>query len=53
MVIAIAPIIIAIVGLLAYSLSTNAKVTELGRLAFFAGLLVLTFVLAHQTVHLP
>lgn len=32
--------IVALVGLLAYALSGSPKVAELGRLAFFAGLLV-------------
>ena len=32
-------LIIAVIGLLIYALSSNAKVAELGRIAFFAGLL--------------
>lgn len=37
--ISIAPLLVAVIGLLVYALSTNAKVAELGRIAFFAGLL--------------
>ena len=34
------PLLVAIVGVLAYALSTNGKVQEMGRIAFFCGLLV-------------
>ena len=34
------PLIVAIVGLLMYVLASNAKVSEAGRIAFFAGLFV-------------
>lgn len=37
------PILIAIIGVLAYSLATNPKVAEIGRISFFAGLLVALF----------
>jgi hypothetical protein len=33
-------LLVAIVGILVYALSTNGKVQELGRIAYFAGLLV-------------
>lgn len=33
-------LIVCIVGVLMYALSTNPKVSEMGRLAFFAGLIV-------------
>ena len=33
-------LLVCLFGLLVYALSTNAKVSELGRLAFFAGLFV-------------
>lgn len=40
-VIALLPILVCIIGLLLYVLPlTNPKVTEVGRLAFFAGLLI-------------
>jgi hypothetical protein len=34
------PLLVAIIGLLVYALSSNTKVAELGRLAFACGLLV-------------
>lgn len=33
------PEIVALIGLLMYALSTNAKVSEIGRMMFFCGLL--------------
>jgi Na+/phosphate symporter len=33
------PLLICLIGALVYALSSNAKVAELGRIAFFAGLL--------------
>lgn len=50
MAIAIFPILILIIGILLYFVSANGKVQEVGRLMFFAGLLVLTFVLAREMV---
>ena len=32
-------LLVAIVGLLAYALSSNPKIAEIGRLSYFAGLL--------------
>ena len=32
-------LIIALIGVLAYALSANAKVQEIGRISYFAGLL--------------
>lgn len=32
-------LLIALIGLLAYALSANPKIQEIGRLSFFAGLL--------------
>lgn len=32
-------LLVALAGVLAYALSANAKIQEIGRLAFFAGLL--------------
>ncbi len=34
------PLLVCLIGLLAYALSSNPKVAELGRLAFACGLLV-------------
>lgn len=50
--VAIVPLLVCIVGLLTYALSTNAKVCELGRLAYASGLLVTLFVFATRMVHL-
>jgi Na+/phosphate symporter len=43
---AILPLVIAIVGALAYALSANPKVQELGRLLFAAGVFALAFALS-------
>jgi hypothetical protein len=48
MLIATIPVLFAVVGCLVYALSANGKVAELGRLAFFAGLLVALFLLGHE-----
>lgn len=50
MTIAILPLVLVVAGALAYGLSSNGKVTELGRLTFFAGLLALAFALARHVV---
>ena len=47
---AIIPIVMAILGALAYALSANAKVQELGRLLFAAGVFALAFHLAQRTL---
>lgn len=52
MAIAIFPVIIAVIGILLYFVSANGKVQEVGKIMFFCGLLVLTFVLAHGVVKL-
>lgn len=44
------PLLVAVVGILAYALSNNAKIAELGRLLFFAGILVTLLVLAEKVV---
>jgi Na+/phosphate symporter len=44
------PALVALLGLLCYIISSNPKINELGRIAFFCGLLVTTFVLASQTL---
>lgn len=36
-------LLVALVGVLAYALSTNPKVQEIGRISFFAGLLAFLF----------
>lgn len=53
MVIFLAPLV-ALVGLLAYALSANGKVSELGRIAFFCGLLASLLLFASaRAIHLP
>lgn len=50
--VAIVPLVAALVGLLVYALSANGKVAELGRIAFSCGLLVTLFVFAHSNFSL-
>lgn len=50
MMIVLLPLLAAIVGLLAYALASNAKIAEIGRLLFFAGVLVTLLVLAERVV---
>jgi len=53
MVIWLAPLVM-LIGLLAYALSSNGKVSELGRVAFACGLLVSLFEFAgHAAYRLP
>lgn len=42
------PLLIAIVGLLLWALSSNPKVAEAGRILFFCGAFVTTAQLGHQ-----
>ena len=46
------PVAVAIVGALAYALSTNAKIGEMGRLAFACGLLVALLGAGSASLHL-
>lgn len=50
--IALVPILAAVVGALLYALTANPKLAELGRITFGCGLLVSLFVLAQHTVRL-
>jgi len=50
MIIAYAPILVCLIGLLVYVLATNAKVVECGRAAFWCGLLVTLLVFSTHTV---
>lgn len=47
----ILPALVAVVGVLVYALASNAKVAEIGRLAYACGLLVTLFELATHVVH--
>lgn len=44
------PLLICIIGLLVYALSTNSKVAELGRLSFWVGLLVFLLHVSSETI---
>lgn len=47
-------VLVALIGLLLYVLSTNVKVQELGRILFFCGTLATLLVLPEGTrLHLP
>jgi len=49
----ILPALVAVLGALAYAITQNAKVAELGRLAYACGLLVTLFVVAQHVARLP
>ncbi len=52
MLIAVAPLIVMLVGLLIYALADNAKtpkLVEIGRILFFVGALVLVWTLGAKT----
>ena len=44
-------LLVCVVGLLVFALSANAKVAELGKLGFFAGLLAFLLMGAHSGLH--
>lgn len=46
------PLLVAVVGVLMYALAENPKVAEMGRIAFFVGLLVLVSAAGQQVVSL-
>ena len=47
------PLLVAVVGLVLYAISANPKVSELGRIAYFCGLLVVTFALSRVVLKIP
>lgn len=49
----IVPLLVAIVGVLMFALSTNEKLSRIGLVLFAAGVLVCCFVAAHHPVPLP
>jgi len=54
MIIATIPALFALVGVLMYALASNPKLQEIGRLMFFAGLLVALFAIgAAGSVKIP
>lgn len=52
MMIAVWPLVIAVVGALVYALASNSKASEMGRIAFFVGLLWLVYSLVGHTLKL-
>lgn len=50
MLIAVWPLVIAVVGALVYALSSNPKAAELGRLIFFCGFFWLVYTLAKSVL---
>lgn len=50
MMIAILPLLVAIVGLLMFALSSNAKVAEIGKILFWTGTLVTLWIAGGKTV---
>lgn len=46
------PLLVCIIGALAYAISANGKVQEMGRIAFAFGLLVFLFEIAGRSVTL-
>jgi len=48
----VVPLLVLVVGALVYALASNAKVQEMGRIAFFCGLFWLVAMFAHHTVGL-
>lgn len=52
MVIAIYPIVLAVIGALVMALSSNDTAKELGKATFWAGMFAFAFALAHQVLRL-
>jgi chromate transport protein ChrA len=48
----IVPAIVAIAGALLYAMSSNAKLAELGRLAYLAAVIALCFAVANQHIRI-
>jgi hypothetical protein len=53
MLVAIVPVLVAIVGVLMFALSSNAKLSKIGFALFWCGVLVALFVAARHTVAVP
>lgn len=52
MLVAIFPLLLALLGLVLWLATTNNKLCEIGKICFAVGLLVLTIVLADYTVRI-
>jgi hypothetical protein len=48
---AILPVIVCVVGALVWALSSNGKVQEMGRIAFFCGLFWLVHMFSGRQLH--
>lgn len=46
------PLVVTVLGALGYALAANGKLAELGRIAFFVGLLWLVCLLSGHAVHI-
>jgi hypothetical protein len=53
MIVAWAPLLIAILGLLIYGYAGKEKAVEVGRLLFFCGVFWLVYKLAGKTIQIP
>jgi hypothetical protein len=49
----LAPLLVCVIGVLAYALAANPKVSELGRIAYAVGLFWCVYELAHTSFRLP
>ncbi len=52
MFIALVPLFVAIVGLLMFILASNPKVSEIGKMMFFCGLMALMFSSARESIRI-
>ena len=52
MAIAVFPLLIAVVGLLMWFISSNPKVSECGKILFFVGMLALALAESTKSVHI-
>lgn len=50
MIIAVVPLLVALIGALTFALSSNGNVKEMGRIAFAVGLLILIWSMAGKIV---
>lgn len=52
MVIAIVPALVLIVGLLMWAFGPGPKLQEAGRIMFFCGMFVITWILSKESIHI-
>jgi Na+/phosphate symporter len=53
MTVSIIAVVMAVLGALIFALATNPKLSEIGRIMFFCGLLVACLLLGGRSVHIP